>query len=135
MALVKCPRCELNYMKEGDKYCTVCARELRGVDDSHEHVEICLVCGEHPAQPGSELCAQCLREHKRIGEEQEDAFGDEAAEEILDETDDLEGMTEIDMEPSDAPESELEDMEREFGSPDETDMDDDAEEEDDDLEL
>ena len=105
MALVKCPRCELNYMKEGEKYCTVCAREMRGVDDSHEHVEICLVCGERPAQPGSELCSQCLREHKRIGEE--------------DETEDLDDM-EIELTPpDDAPESELEDMEREFGDDEE----------------
>ncbi len=118
MALVKCPRCELNYMKEGEKYCTVCAREMRGVDDSHEHVEICLVCGERPAQPGSELCSQCLREHKRIGEEDE-TFSDETPEEILDDTEDLDDM-EIELTPpDDAPESELEDMEREFGDDEE----------------
>ena len=114
MALVKCPRCELNYMKEGEKYCTVCSREMRGVEDTHEHVEICLVCGEHPVQPGSELCSQCLREHKRIGEDEDRAYVDDATGEILDDTDELEGM-EIELAPTDAPESEIEDMEREFG--------------------
>jgi len=83
MALVKCPRCELNYMKEGEKYCTVCSREMRGVEDTHEHVEICLVCGEHPVQPGSELCSQCLREHKRIGEDEDRAYVDDATGAIL----------------------------------------------------
>lgn len=55
MALVKCPRCELNYMQEGEKYCKVCTREMRGLDDSHDHLEMCVVCGERPAKAGSEL--------------------------------------------------------------------------------
>ena len=30
MALLKCPRCELNYMKSTDQMCKVCYRELHG---------------------------------------------------------------------------------------------------------
>ena len=29
MKLVKCPRCELNYITENEKYCKVCLREMR----------------------------------------------------------------------------------------------------------
>ena len=28
MKLVKCPRCELNYIQEGEKYCKVCMANL-----------------------------------------------------------------------------------------------------------
>lgn len=29
MKYVKCPRCDLNYMKEGEDYCDVCKAELK----------------------------------------------------------------------------------------------------------
>ncbi|MBE5760877.1 MAG: hypothetical protein E7334_02630 [Clostridiales bacterium] len=64
MALAKCPRCELNYVKPGEKYCTVCKRELRGEDNS-DTVEICTNCGERPALPGEDYCAVCLKEMSR----------------------------------------------------------------------
>ncbi len=64
MALVKCPRCELNYMNDTDKYCAVCRREMRGEDDKEE-VVLCSACSERPALPGEDLCAVCLKEIKR----------------------------------------------------------------------
>ena len=36
MKLVKCPRCELNYIQEGEKYCKVCYRELKGEQHQEE---------------------------------------------------------------------------------------------------
>ena len=30
MKLVKCPRCDLNYIQETEKYCKVCLREMKG---------------------------------------------------------------------------------------------------------
>ena len=30
MGFKKCPRCELNYILDTEKYCKVCMRELRG---------------------------------------------------------------------------------------------------------
>jgi hypothetical protein len=30
MKLIKCPRCELNYIQEGEKYCKVCYRGDEG---------------------------------------------------------------------------------------------------------
>ena len=36
MALRKCPRCELNYIKDDEKYCNVCRREMKGGDSEPE---------------------------------------------------------------------------------------------------
>lgn len=34
MAYVKCPRCELNYMQEGEEMCSICFQELLGLKHS-----------------------------------------------------------------------------------------------------
>ena len=36
MGLIKCPRCELNYMPDTERYCTVCKREMRGEEDEED---------------------------------------------------------------------------------------------------
>ena len=74
MALHKCPKCELNYIRDGEDYCEVCKRELKraqarghhGDEESEEdEIIMCTECGEAPAVRGGELCAACLREQKR----------------------------------------------------------------------
>ncbi len=62
MNLVKCPRCELNYMLDTDKICSVCRREVRGESEQYEMIELCSECGENPVVPGQDLCAYCLKE-------------------------------------------------------------------------
>ncbi len=62
MGLIKCPRCELNYMLDTEKMCSVCKREVRGESEQYEMVELCSECGENPVVPGQELCAYCLKE-------------------------------------------------------------------------
>lgn len=62
MSLIKCPRCELNYMLDTDKICSVCRREVRGESEQYEMIELCSECGENPVVPGQELCAYCLKE-------------------------------------------------------------------------
>ena len=64
MALVKCPRCELNYMNDTDKMGSVCRREVRGETEQFEMIELCSDCGENPVVPGQELCAFCLKEQQ-----------------------------------------------------------------------
>ncbi len=61
MKLMKCPRCELNYITENEKYCKVCLREMKG-ETSKEEVELCSICNEAPALPGRDVCLFCLRE-------------------------------------------------------------------------
>ena len=74
MALHKCPKCELNYIRDGEDFCEVCKRELKRAQARGRHAEeeseedeiiMCTECGEAPAVRGSELCAACLREQKR----------------------------------------------------------------------
>ena len=62
MGLIKCPRCELNYMLDTDKMCSVCKRDVRGESEQDEMLELCSECGENPVVPGQELCAYCLKE-------------------------------------------------------------------------
>ena len=74
MALHKCPKCELNYIRDGEEFCDVCKREMKRAQARGRHVEdeseddeviMCTECGEAPAVRGSDLCAACLKEQKR----------------------------------------------------------------------
>ena len=73
MGLIKCPRCELNYMLDTEKICSVCRREVRGESEQFDMVELCSECGENPVVPGQDLCAYCLKElAQRASESQEE---------------------------------------------------------------
>ena len=61
MKLVKCPRCDLNYIREDEKYCKICMQEMKGESRSEE-IELCSICNEEPALPGKDVCLFCLRE-------------------------------------------------------------------------
>ena len=61
MNLVKCPRCDLNYIREDEKYCKVCLQEMKGESRSEE-IELCSICNEAPALPGKDVCLFCLKE-------------------------------------------------------------------------
>ncbi len=66
MALIKCPRCELNYIKEYEELCSVCRREM-GLEPFVEVViDLCSECNEAPAVDESGLCAHCLREMEKL---------------------------------------------------------------------
>ena len=61
MNLIKCPRCDLNYIREDEKYCKVCLRELKG-ENRPEELELCSICNEEPCLPGKDVCLFCLKE-------------------------------------------------------------------------
>ena len=61
MKLSICPRCELNYITESEKYCKVCLQEMHSRSRNDE-IELCSVCNEEPALPGRDVCLNCLRE-------------------------------------------------------------------------
>lgn len=65
MKLSKCPRCELNYILDGETYCKICRLEMKG-EPIREEIEMCTVCGEHPAMPGKDVCLFC---HKEMAED------------------------------------------------------------------
>lgn len=68
MKLIKCPRCELNYITENEKICSVCKRDVKGEVEQDDLVELCSECGEHPAMPGQEICIYCFKEMQRRSE-------------------------------------------------------------------
>ena len=72
MILSKCPRCELNYITDGETYCKICRLEMKG-EPIREEIEMCTVCGEHPVMPGKDVCLFC---HKEMSNEQEDHDND-----------------------------------------------------------
>lgn len=75
MSLIKCPRCELNYMLDTETMCSVCRREVRGESEQYDMIELCSECGENPVVPGQELCAYCLKE---LAQRTADAQNDES---------------------------------------------------------
>lgn len=136
MKLVKCQRCELNYMKEDEKLCSVCRKELQG-NDVEELTDLCIECGEYPAVPSGELCIRCLRARVRAAKEavalaQEDdpmlSDDDEVDESEVTEMEGLE-IELLDDEDEDIPEDERGEIERELGIIDD-DMVDDLDDED-----
>ena len=55
---IKCPRCELNYILEGEDYCHVCKSEMKhhaeGDEDElldFDDLELCPVCGVNYIKP------------------------------------------------------------------------------------
>lgn len=72
MTLIKCPRCDLNYITPDQKYCKVCLREMKGEGISEE-VELCSVCNEAPALPGKDVCLFCLKEMNQSNSEETEA--------------------------------------------------------------
>ena len=75
MALIKCPRCELNYIEEGEGYCKICKREMKG-EKQQDGIEMCTICNEAPALPGKDICMFCLKEMNEannIADEEEEA--------------------------------------------------------------
>lgn len=60
----KCPRCELNYITEGEQYCRVCMEELQGESYSYS-LDMCFGCGEELALPGYEYCEKCLNQMRK----------------------------------------------------------------------
>ena len=81
MALIKCPRCELNYIREEEGYCKICKREMKG-ESQREEIELCTVCNEAPALPGKDVCLFCLKEmndNQEREEEENEVRVDEAS--------------------------------------------------------
>ena len=76
MAIKKCERCELNYVKEGEKYCKVCKKIMEGKKATVEKAELCPSCGERIVANGYELCKVCLADMLGTVEPLEDENGD-----------------------------------------------------------
>ena len=59
--MIKCPRCELNYIADDEKLCKVCIREIKG-GQKQDDFEPCSICNAAPALPGKDICLGCYKE-------------------------------------------------------------------------
>ena len=121
MSIVKCPRCDINFIREEEQFCSICKREMKGEMPKEDGSEMCIECGEHPAVFGEDLCIHCLKERKEADDAIEDDDDDLIADEMPDDDDDV-GMDELDiapLQPEDIPEDEREEIHKELGFDDE----------------
>ena len=94
MTLMKCPRCDLNYITADQKYCKVCLREMKG-EGSTEEVELCSICNEAPALPGKDVCLFCLREMNKSNSDETETEEDGVDANSIGDMDDVTDMDEI----------------------------------------
>ena len=135
MKFIKCPRCELNYMTESERYCKVCLREMNG-DGEQDEVELCSVCNEAPALPGRDVCLFCLKEMNGQNQAEDQADTESTVNpDAIRSMDDVSAMDEIPEIDSDIPAGEYSEMENELSleSMQEDEADEDHEDEEDDL--
>lgn len=135
MKFIKCPRCELNYMTESERYCKVCLREMNG-DGEQDELELCSVCNEAPALPGRDVCLFCLKEMNGQNQADDQADAESAVNpDAIRSMDDVSAMDEIPEIDSDIPAGEYSEMENELSleSMQEDEADEEQEDEEDDL--
>lgn len=135
MKFVKCPRCELNYITESERFCKVCLREMNG-DGEQDEVELCSVCNEAPALPGRDVCLFCLKEINGQNNNDDQTETESAVNpNAIRSMDDVSAMDEIPEIDSDIPAGEYSEMENELSleSMQEDEADEEHEDEDDDL--
>ena len=120
MALIKCPRCELNYIQDTEGYCKICKREMKG-EVQREEIEMCTICNEAPALPGKDACLFCLKEmNANNADTNEEAVRvDEASLDI----DPVSSMDEIDL-GGDLDDMPFDDEDADFEGEDDEEMDD-----------
>ena len=123
MGYKKCPRCELNYIRDDQQLCDVCSRKRKASDDDNE-VLMCIECGENPAMKGKELCAACYKEslrQERLGKQHKTIAA-------LDEMDnsDMEDVG-VPLDEAEIPETEIPELDSSFDDDDEGYIDEDRE--------
>ena len=75
----KCPRCELNYIKEEEELCPVCKAEMKLVPDESisDDMELCPVCGQNFVSVDQVMCDECAK--KRTLDDVVDEADDDAS--------------------------------------------------------
>ena len=79
MNMVKCPRCELNYMNAEKQVCEVCRRTLNGIDLD---LDYCPECGGR-LDSDSDICTTCASLDKTEDAEREPLEGLEEIEPLV----------------------------------------------------
>lgn len=130
MGFIKCPRCELNYIREEEQYCSVCKREMKG--EAHDDpFELCSICNENPVMPGKDVCLLCYKEMNQQQGIRDDSVEDADTSDVSLDMEDVSEMEEIELEalPEDMPEEIGEQISLEEEKSKEAEADDEEEEE------
>ena len=104
MGFIKCPRCELNYIREEEQYCSVCKREMKG--EVHEDpFELCSICNENPVMPGKDVCMVCYKEMTQQQGLHDDTMEENETPDVSLDMEDVTDMEEIELDtmPEDMP--------------------------------
>ena len=81
---VRCPRCELNYIKKSEKICKVCQQELDNQvskdisDEEARELGLCPVCKVNYLIEDETMCADCAKE-KELQDENEENINSTSA--------------------------------------------------------
>lgn len=131
MGFVKCPRCELNYIREEEQYCSVCKREMKG-EVREDPFELCSICNENPVMPGKDVCLMCYKEMTQQQGLHDDAMDESDGHEVSLAMEDVTDMQEIELDvlPEDMPDEMGEHLSLEEEKSREADEDDEDEDED-----
>lgn len=94
---IKCPRCELNYIRRNEEYCQVCKAELKigpqlifAIDEEDEDNQIlCPRCKQNYIDASEKMCDQCREEIDLTTEKEVDMEKDEEWKNYVDEDQDL----------------------------------------------
>ena len=96
MGFIKCPRCELNYIREEEQYCSVCKREMKG--EAHDDpFELCSICNENPVMPGKDVCLVCYKEMNQQQGLRDDSADEQEAPDVTLDMEDVTDMQEIEL--------------------------------------
>ena len=130
MGFIKCPRCELNYIREEELYCPVCKREMKG--ESHDDpFELCSICNENPVMPGKDVCYMCYKEMNQQQGLRDDAIEEQESPDVSLDMEDVSEMEEIELEA--LPEDMLEEIGEQISLEEEKSKEADDEEEDEEI--
>ena len=105
MGFIKCPRCELNYIREEEQYCSVCKREMKG-ESREDPFELCSICNENPVMPGKDVCLICYKEmNQQQGLRDDESIDSDEGTDVSLDMEDVSEMDEIalDSMPGDVP--------------------------------
>ncbi len=131
MGFIKCPRCELNYIREEEQYCSVCKREMKG--EAHDDpFELCSICNENPVMAGKDVCLLCYKEMNQQQGLRDDVSDEQETPDVSLDMEDMSKMQEIELDtlPEDMPQEIGEQISLEEEKSREAEEDDDEEEED-----
>lgn len=130
----KCPRCELNYIKEEEDYCPVCKAEMKLVPDDSisDDMELCSVCGQNFVSVDQVMCDECAKKRTLddvVDESDDDHESSSRKDEDWDE--ESKALDSLDSEPVESSDDDIEvvnfsDLEEEDDDDDYVDDDDDS---------